>query len=227
MSDDVSINLRFDIISSHFLIYTDRKSNGNDETSNFLASPELLNNTSLNNSNDTSVNLDPYQWNELRTPVLANYPDLIDAVEARRINSELNPRIKNHPLLPEDVRTLINKGFGESDPYPTNINLGRLWFFLEYNPYLRQLYLTIVKARSLRSMNNSEPTTFVRAELLPTLNAAFSTEIIKENANPDYMTETIFDINLSEFPRNVLKLTVHQVDKDTFHAVWRNLLPGT
>lgn len=62
------------------------------------------------------------------------------------------------------------------------------------------------------------------------------------------MTEAIFNINLTEFAHNVLKLTVHEVDRDVFHipigtvyypldhlliaqrtkghAVWRNLLPG-
>ncbi|CAF3482812.1 unnamed protein product [Rotaria socialis] len=201
----------------------------------------------LNNSNDSSFHVNPYRWNELRTPVLANYPDIIDVVEAHRINTERNPQIKTHPLLSNDILTMINKGFGESDPYSTNINLGRIWFFLEYNPYLRQLYLTIIKARNLRSIKYSQPTTFVRAEILPTLNVNFSTDIIKENANPDYMTDTTFNINLSEFAHNVLKLTVHEVDKDVFHlpigtvyypldhlliaqrakghAVWRNLLP--
>ncbi|CAF0900128.1 unnamed protein product [Rotaria sordida] len=204
-------------------------------------------NASINNSNEPSPNLDPYQWNELRTPVLANYPDIIDVVKARRINNELNPRTKNCPLLSNNILTLINKGFGESDPYPINNNLGRIWFFLEYNPYLRQLYLTIIKARNLRSIKDCQPTTFVRAEILPTLNTNFSTNIIKENSNPDYMTEIIFNINLSEFAHNVLKLTVHEIDRDVFHipigtiyypldhlliaqrakghAVWRNLLP--
>ncbi len=67
-------------------------------------------------------------------------------------------------------------------------------------------------------MTNGEPTTFVRTEILSILNAAFSTEIIKENANPNYMTETKFNINLSEFAHNVLKLTAHEVDKDVFHT---------
>ncbi|CAF4722195.1 unnamed protein product [Rotaria sp. Silwood1] len=233
--------------SSQYLFEQSNEINDNVNVSNIQVSSKLLNNTSINNSNDASSDLNPYQWNELRTPVLANYPDIIDVIEARRINNELNPRIKNHPLLPNDILTLINKGFGESDPYPININLGRIWFFLEYNPYLRQLYLTIIKARNLRSIKGYQPTTFVRAEILPTLNVNFSTDIIKENSNPDYMTETIFNINLSEFAHNVLKLTVHEIDKDVFHipigtiyypldhlliaqrakghAVWRNLLP--
>ncbi|CAF1061201.1 unnamed protein product [Adineta steineri] len=213
------------------------------ELNNLTSSPELLDHPSINNSNDASIN----QWNELRTPVLANYPDLIDAAEARRIHTESYPRNKDHPLLSDDIIRLIKKGFGESDPYPTKNNLGRIWFFLEYNPYLRQLYLTIIKARCLRSMTNCEPTTFVRAEILPKLNLSFSTDIIKENSNPDYMAETLFNINLSEFSYNILKLTVHEVDKDVFHtpigttyypldhlliaqrakghAVWRNLFP--
>ena len=212
---------------------------------NIPKSTELLN----NNSNNISVDLNPYRWKELRTPVLANYPDLIDAIEASRINNGLNSRIVNRPLLPNDILTLIHKGFGESDPYPVQNSLGRIWFFIEYNPYLRELYLTIIKARNLHSIKNCQPTTFVRAEILPTLNVNFSTDIIKQNANPDYMTETTFNLNLSEFPHNVLKLTVHEIDKDVFHmpigtvyypldhlliaqrakghAVWRNLLPGT
>lgn len=191
------------------------------------------------------MNNNRYQCNEIRTPVLANYPDIIDAVETRRIHNELNLRKENHPLLPNDIQILINKGFEESN---SDFNLGRIWFFLEYNPYLRELYLTIIKARHLRSVTHCQPTTFVRADILPRLNATFSTDVIQENANPDYMAETMFSINLSEFPRNVLKLTVYEIEKEVFqtsigtiyypldhlliaqrvkgHAVWRNLLPG-
>ncbi|CAF0937203.1 unnamed protein product [Adineta steineri] len=234
-------------VSSKFLFEQSKEriipKNNTRELNNLTSSPELLDHPSINNSNDASIN----QWNELRTPVLANYPDLIDAAEARRIHTESYSRNKDHPLLSDDIIRLINKGFGESDPYPTKNNLGRIWFFLEYNPYLRQLYLTIIKARCLRSMTNCEPTTFVRVEILPKLNLSFSTDIIKENSNPNYMTETIFNINLSEFSYNILKLTVHEVDKDVFHtpigttyypldhlliaqrakghAVWRNLFP--
>ena len=209
---------------------------------------ELLPNTLINNSNDASVNFNAHQWNELRTPVLTNYPDLIDPIEARRIHNQFNPQQKNHPLLPDDILASINKDFDESDPDSVNINLGRIWFFLEYNPYLRQLYLTIIKARNLRSMTNSKPTTFVRAQILPKLNLNFSTDVFEESTDPDYMTETTFNINLSEFAHNVLKLTVYQIESDVFytpigtvyypldhlliaqrakgHAVWRNLLPG-
>ena len=193
-----------------------------------------------NNSHLASASPDPCEWNELRTPTLANYPDLIDAVEAKQNFSEG----QNVPLLPDDVRALMNRGFNESDPS----TLGRLWFFLEYNPYLRQLYLTIVKARDLRSVKGCPPTTFVRAELVPVLNVTFCTDVVRNNANPDYLSETTFNINLSEFPQNALKLTVHEVDRDVFHtpigtvyypldhlllaqrakghAVWRHLLPG-
>jgi hypothetical protein len=183
-------------------------------------------------------NFNQSQWNEMRTPVLANYPDMIDAVEPKS-------RTENQPLLSDDIQTLINKGFEESD---VESNLGRIWFFLEYNPYLRELYLTIIKARNLRSVTHCQPTTFVRADILPRLNATFSTDVIRENTNPDYMAETMFSINLSEFPQNVLKLTVYEIEKEVFHtsigaiyypldhlliaqrakghAVWRNLLPG-
>ena len=182
----------------------------------------------------------PCGWNELRTPTLANYPDLIDAVEAKQSHAGA----QNGSHLPDNVRALMNRGFNESDPS----TLGRLWFFLEYNPYLRQLYLTIIKARDLRSIKRCPPTTFVRAELVPVLNVTFCTDVVRNTANPDYLSETTFNINLSEFPQNALKLTVHEVDRDVFHtpigtvyypldhlllaqrakghAVWRHLLPG-
>ncbi|CAF0760520.1 unnamed protein product [Didymodactylos carnosus] len=226
-----------------------------------------------NNNKDVPITLpldiDKCDWTETRTPALVNYPDLITVQHCKEQKERRESR-----CLPEAVEKLIQKGFGESEPYPcpnlgewvfiTIVNLtmklictcafplGRLWFFLEYNPYMRLLYLTILKARCLRSLSNTnytrEPTTFVRAEIIPTLNKAYVTDIVKDTSNPNYNSETQFSINLVEFKENVLKLTVHEIDRDVFetpigsvyypldhlimaqrpkgHAIWRNLVPG-
>lgn len=130
----------------------------------------------------------------------------------------------------------------------TGRNSGRIYFFLAYDWQSKQLDLNVIKARRLRGRNEDLLSTFVRADIGPKLNATFSTDIVENNPNPDYMTETRFYLNPSEFSSNALKLTVYEVDKENSsvpigtifyplehlliaqrakgHLIWRDLLPG-
>ena len=125
---------------------------------------------------------------------------------------------------------------------------GRIGFFLAYDFQLKQLYLNLIKVRQLRATIAHPPSTFVQVDIGPKFNGTFSTKRVKNNANPDYITELIFHVDLPDLFFNVLKLTVYEMENDFSrvpigtiyyplehllvaqrtkgHVVWRDLLPG-
>ena len=132
-----------------------------------------------------------------------------------------------------------------NETVPKGLNSGRIYFFLAYDWQARQLDLNVIKARQLRGRNENLPSTFVRVDIGPRRNATFSTDIVQNNSNPDYMAETKFHLNPSEFSSNALKLTVYEetssipigtifyplehlliAQRAKGHLVWRDLLPG-
>jgi hypothetical protein len=143
--------------------------------------------------------------------------------------SSLSDYPQSRSSLKRGMSIATSRSSDEDDTLDPSVTMyGRLWLSAWYDNETFELYVHLIRAKSLRGrgMNHAPRDPFVRIYLLPDENNFHQSLVRKKTLSPKFNETFKFELNKEEIPIRSIKLTVYDVDtKNVRHTLGHVVIP--